>query len=149
MPRGLLHRASDESEQGLEKFLGGLELAVMEIVWEKEPITVRDVLDSLRTQGRGLAYTTVMTIMGRLAEKGWLRADKQSRTYQYRAVRSREEARAESVGTVMRVLLQDFGALAVSQFVKEVNRTDPAQLARLAQLAQQATDEQAPAEDTR
>ena len=144
MPRKLARKEGDGSEQGLEKFFGELELAIMEIVWAQSPVTVRDVLTALRSQGRSLAYTTVMTIMGRLVEKGWLATDKQGRAYRYHAVRSRAEARADSVGSVLRVLLQDFGELTLSQFVKEVDRVDPTHLARLVQLAQDARTDAPP-----
>lgn len=138
MPRRSPPQSRGGAEPGLERFLGELELAIMEIVWQQAPVTVREVLTTLRAQGRTLAYTTVMTVMGRLVEKGWLRADSQERAFRYHAVRSRAEARAESVGSVLRGLLQDFGELTMSQFVKELDRIDHAQLARLVQLAQEA-----------
>lgn len=144
MPRGRVQRDGGSSEEGLEKFFGELELAIMEIVWEQATVTVRDVLTTLRAQGRDLAYTTVMTIMGRLVKKGWLATDKEGRAYRYQAVRSRAEARAESVGSVLRVLLQDFGELTLSQFVKEVDRVDHAHLARLVELAQEASRGEGP-----
>lgn len=128
-------------EQGLEKLLGELELAVMEIVWAREPVTVRDVLTVLQEGGRNLAYTTVMTVMRRLTEKGWLDAVKQGRAYEYRAVRPRDEATAEAVGEIMRALLQDFGDVTVARFVQELDAIAPDQLDRLAQLAQNARED--------
>lgn len=128
------YRKAKHKGKGLEKFLGELQLAVMEIVWERQPIRVADVLAFLNQANRNLAYTTVMTIMSRLAEKGWLLAEKRGRAYFYRAVRSREEAEAEAVGEVLRALIADFGEVAIAQLVKELDGVDPEQLSRLAEL---------------
>ncbi len=136
MPPNQYSRVKSETAQPLEKFLGELELSVMEIVWERAPVSVRDVLATLNETDRDLAYTTVMTVMGRLTEKGWLAAHKQGRAYIYHPTRTRQEAEAEAVGSVMRSLLHDFGEVAVVQFMKELDEIDPSQLQRLAQLAQ-------------
>jgi predicted transcriptional regulator len=123
--------------KGLEKFLGELQLDVMEAVWESQPVSVSDVLNTLNEQNRNLAYTTVMTIMSRLAEKGWLVSEKRGRAFSYRAVHSREEAEAAAVGEVVRALLEDFGEVAIAQFVKELDEIDPNQLSHLAELARE------------
>ena len=61
---------------GLKKFLGDLECEIMEIVWKlsssNPTVTVREVYDALRKK-REIAYTTVMTTMVRLSEKGLLK----------------------------------------------------------------------------
>jgi predicted transcriptional regulator len=144
MTDGLYRKARSRKASGLEKFLGELELAVMEMVWNRQPATVADVLAALnQAGGRQLAYTTVMTIMSRLAEKGWLAAEKRGRAYWYQAVYSRQEAEAAAVGAVMRALLDDFGDVAVAQFIRELDNIDPGQFARLAKLAEETEDEDA------
>ena len=135
MPNSKYTKAKNPSK-GLEKFLGELQLAVMEVVWERQPISVSEVLNALNEQ-RNLAYTTVMTIMSRLAEKGWLVSEKRGRAYFYQAARSREEAEAAAVGEVVRALLEDFGEVAIAQFVKELDEINPHQLSRLAELARE------------
>jgi len=142
MPDQIYHRLKKKPARGLEKFLGELELEIMTIVWEREPVSVSDVLTTLAEKKRDLAYTTIMTVMGRLVEKGWLTAEKRGRAHFYRAVRSRHDAEAEAVGEVVRALLQDFGEVAVAQFVKELDEIDPTQLARLAELAREAEREE-------
>lgn len=137
------HKIADRSGTGAEKLLGELELDVMHIVWERETVTVRDVLEVL-TETRPLAYTTVMTIMSRLADKGLLIANKQGKTYHYRASQSQDEFEAQAVGQVVQSLITDFGGeIAISQFVEQLSAADPEQLARLAALARQAQEEQA------
>jgi predicted transcriptional regulator len=123
------------------KLLGVLELAIMRVVWSRNTVTVRAVLAAL-TKKRSLAYTTVMTVMSRLAEKGLLTVEKQGKTYLYRAARTREEFEALAAGQVAQSLIADFGSeIALSQFVKELSATDPDQLARLAELARQTQEE--------
>ncbi|MBN3933239.1 BlaI/MecI/CopY family transcriptional regulator [Streptomyces verrucosisporus] len=69
--------------------LGELEDAVMTRVWQwNRPVTVREVLDDLRRE-RPIAYTTVMTVMDNLREKGWLRREREGRAYRYEAVSTR------------------------------------------------------------
>ena len=59
-----------------------LELDIMKAVWTRSPITVRSVQESIRPE-RNLAYTTVMTIMDRLHNKGVLRRSLRSRAHYY------------------------------------------------------------------
>jgi predicted transcriptional regulator len=59
-----------------------LELDIMKAVWQRCPITVKDVQIAIQPL-RPLAYTTVMTIMHRLFLKGFLHRTLQSRTHYY------------------------------------------------------------------
>ncbi|WTL50738.1 BlaI/MecI/CopY family transcriptional regulator [Streptomyces sp. NBC_01497] len=69
--------------------LGDLEDAVMTRVWQwNRPVTVREVLEDLQ-QERSIAYTTVMTVMDNLHQKGWVRREVEGRAYRYRAVSTR------------------------------------------------------------
>lgn len=142
-------KMTNRSGIGAEKLLGELELDVMHIVWERKVVAVRDVLETL-TEKRSLAYTTVMTVMSRLADKGLLVADKRGKTYYYRASQSEDEFEAQAVGAVVQSLITDFGGeIAISQFVEQLSTADPEQLARLAELAQQAQEEQAGTEGSK
>jgi predicted transcriptional regulator len=69
--------------------LGELERAVMEVLWDRgAPVVVRDVADALA--GRRLAYTTVMTVLDRLAKKGFARRQRDGRAWRYEPTNSRE-----------------------------------------------------------
>ncbi len=123
---------------GIEKLLGELELAIMHVAWRRETMTVREMLGALKRE-RPLAYTTVMTVMARLAKKGLLVAEKRGKTYVYRAAQTRAELERQFAGNVVHSLIGDFGGeVALSQFVKELSETHPDQLARLAELARLA-----------
>ncbi|WP_344387925.1 BlaI/MecI/CopY family transcriptional regulator [Streptomyces vastus] len=69
--------------------LGDLEDAVMSRVWKwNRPVTVREVLEDLQ-QERSIAYTTVMTVLDNLHQKGWVRREAEGRAYRYEAVSTR------------------------------------------------------------
>jgi predicted transcriptional regulator len=59
------------------------ELAIMQIVWERPAVTVRDVYEELLKR-RKIAYTTVMTMMGILETKGYLKRNRDAKAYVYR-----------------------------------------------------------------
>ena len=66
------------------------ELAIMKVVWRLEKATVREVADALNEQRR-VAYTTVMTMMRILEEKGYLRKTMTERAHVYRPVKPRHQ----------------------------------------------------------
>jgi predicted transcriptional regulator len=69
--------------------LGDLEDTVMTRVWQwNRPVTVREVLEDLQRE-RSIAYTTVMTVMDNLHQKGWVRREVAGRAYRYTAVSTR------------------------------------------------------------
>lgn len=58
-------------------------------VWQwNRPVTVREVLEDLQRE-RSIAYTTVMTVMDNLHQKGWVRREVDGRAYRYTAVSTR------------------------------------------------------------
>ena len=71
--------------------LGPLERGIMDVIWDDPgvEVSVRDVLGS--SVGRGLAYTTVMTVLDRLWRKGYLARRRSGRAYLYRAKKTRDE----------------------------------------------------------
>ena len=50
--------------------LGDAELEVLKALWDRGPTTVREVMNILHEQGRQVAYTTVLTFLTRLEQKG-------------------------------------------------------------------------------
>ena len=69
--------------------LGELERAAMQVVWQTGTATAREVESAL--VDRGLAYTTWLTVLGRLERKGLLARTKVGRAFAYTAVASRED----------------------------------------------------------
>ena len=52
------------------KYPTELELQILKVLWGAEPMTVREVRDSLAIEGRDLAHTTVITMLGTMVDKG-------------------------------------------------------------------------------
>ena len=72
------------------------ELAIMKVVWQREQSTVRDVYETLRKK-RPIAYTTVMTMMNVLEEKGYLEKTRVDRAYVYRPSRPKQQVVGQMV----------------------------------------------------
>ena len=72
------------------------ELAIMKVVWKLDSATVRDVYEHLRAR-RAIAYTTVMTMMKILEEKGYLKKVQVDRAYVYRPTKPRQQVLAAMV----------------------------------------------------
>ncbi len=112
-----------------DRRLGSLEAEVMEAVWKAgTPMSVRAVADRLnRNRTPQLAYTTIMTVMVRLAEKGALRRHREGRGYVY------EPTADDPAGLAVRGVIRDYGDAAMARFVEEA-RADPKVLRRLQRL---------------
>ncbi len=67
------------------------ELEVLKVLWTGGPATVRDVSASLRRRRRRLAYNTVLTLLSRLREKGYVAADRRDTAHLFRAKVTRED----------------------------------------------------------
>jgi predicted transcriptional regulator len=73
------------------------ELEVLKVLWAAGPATVRDVAAALRRQRRKLAYNTVLTLLSRLRDKGYVAADRRETAHLFRAVVTREELLGSSL----------------------------------------------------
>jgi predicted transcriptional regulator len=117
------------SSSGPGAGFGPLEAEVMEVVWAATgPVSVRDVAERLN-DGRAepLAYTTVMTVMSRLAQKQVLQRRREGRSYLY------EPSAADAAGLAVKSVIRTYGDEAVAHFVEEA-RADPQVLRRLQRL---------------
>ena len=116
--------------------LGELERAVMDHLWAStEPQTVRQVHEALRTR-RALAYTTVMTVLQRLARKNFVVQIRDDRAHQYAPTHGQDELVA---GLMVDALRQAANSgdreAALMHFVERVETEDADALRRaLAEL---------------
>ncbi|HKH72301.1 MAG TPA: BlaI/MecI/CopY family transcriptional regulator [Vicinamibacterales bacterium] len=76
------------------------ELAIMKVVWAREKATVRDVYETMRER-RSIAYTTVMTMMRILEEKGYLKKTLVDRAHVYKPAQRRQQV----IGAMVRDFL--------------------------------------------
>ena len=114
----------------------------MGVVWQKKEATVQDVKDALEPN-RKLAYTTVMTVMSRLAEKGMLNRRKEGRAYIYSPADSQERV----AGSLLRSLIQRFyngaTASAIAHLLETEDDVDEAELEDLEELLRAKREERA------
>ena len=92
--------------------LGPTEKRIMEVVWMRGKTTVSDVHQCMVCGQKKLAYTTVMTIMNRLTEKGLLERRKAGKAYRYSVLFQRNE--------VVRMILHDHLKALTARFGDEV-----------------------------
>ncbi len=122
----------------LKKLLGSLELEVMEFMWPAGEATVRQVAEAIDRK-RPIAYTTVMTVMGHLVDKGLLARTREGKRYRYRVTRSKDEFLYETSKSMVRTLVDDLGDLAIAGFLGEINKIDADRLEKLRGLLQEAS----------
>jgi predicted transcriptional regulator len=108
------------------------ELEIMKIVWQREQSTVRDVYEAL-LERRKVAYTTVMTMMKILEQKGYLKKKQDDRAYVYRPAQPQQQVIR---GMVRDFLGRVFNGSAEPLLVhlvedRKLSREDLAELARL------------------
>jgi BlaI family transcriptional regulator, penicillinase repressor len=76
------------------------ELEVLKELWTAGPATVRDVATALRKRRRRLAYNTVLTLLSRLREKGYVAADRRDTAHLFRALVTRDELLGSSLSAL-------------------------------------------------
>src|SRR5688572_21127573 len=114
------------------------ELAIMKIVWRKDEATVRDVYDALR-ETRPVAYTTVMTMMRILQEKGYLTKATTDRAHVYRPSKPSQQV----IGGMVRDFLDrvfDGASDALLVHLARDNKLTPKQRRLVKQLLDEEDD---------
>ena len=76
------------------------ELQIMKVVWDQGATTVKEVCDAI-SQKKATAYTTILTLMGILEEKGALIHSRSGRAYVYKPLLSRQQATRNQVHDVL------------------------------------------------
>ena len=113
-----------------------LEAEVMEAVWELGEASVRAVMDALNAAApKPRAYTTYMTILGRLHAKGLLERRREGKTDFYRPVHTRAEYADLRAQAVVAALVDEFGDVALSHFARQMAELDPERRRALERLA--------------
>lgn len=121
--------------------LGPLEQRIMASLWQTGSQAVGEVMEALNGSAeRHLAYTTVMTVLVRLHEKGLVTRHKNGRHFRYSAAVDESSLDAELGRRQLVRLLERYGAASVAGFATELGEGDLAdRLARLAQTHREST----------
>lgn len=116
--------------QGLGQVLGPLESEIMWLVWQQGQATVKQIHRVL-SRRRDIAYTTVMTTMSRLADKGILKRSRRGMAYIYRPTMTRTEFDRWVLRSVLTGLLENFDASTMDYLVEYLSQEHPDQLEHL------------------
>ncbi len=111
------------------------EADIMRVVWDRDrAVTVREVYETLR-QRKQVAYTTVMSVMAKLARKGVLTQDKSATAYMYSAAVTDEEVAVSILDSVLdKVLAGGAGPLISRLLERSRKKLTPEQLKILKKL---------------
>lgn len=104
------------------------ELRLMQVLWDRGGSTVAEVVELLSEET--LAYSTVLTTLRILENKGYLKHSKQGRAFVYEPVVGREQARENAVSHLLRRFFEGSPEQLVLNLIK-AGKIDPEELARL------------------
>jgi BlaI family penicillinase repressor len=121
---------SDETQEG--PGLSELQLELMRVLWSRGEASVGEVAQAL-AQARGLAHTTVATLLTRLAARGAVEARREGRQLVYRAVVSEPQVRRSMVSTLIQRLFSGDPNALLAHLVSEAD-TAQGDLARVRAL---------------
>lgn len=101
------------------------ELDVMAVLWERGPSTVAEVRESLNARlPEPLAYTTVLTILRILEEKGHLRHTEEGRAHRYHPLVAREEAGRSALRDLVGTIFRGSPEMLITQLVSDRSLTE-------------------------
>lgn len=101
--------------------LGPLENEVMQIVWDKDKVSVSSVT-TIIGNNRPVAYTTIMTIMDTLYKKGFLIRKKVGKAYQYQAIASKNNFSNQALSFIINDLIVNYGRTKITIVALGLNR---------------------------
>src|SRR5690606_16929294 len=108
------HDSTRTGEVPMEIVLYDRELEVMEVLWERGSATVAEVREALADE---MAYTTVLTVLRRLEEKGYVSHEEEGRAHRYLPLVERREARESALERLTRRLFQGSPELLLTHLV--------------------------------
>jgi len=125
----------DMSRQSNEPTLGNAELRLLNYIGENEPVTVREVAESLGAE-QGYVRTTVLQMMERLRRKGFLEREKVTGLFRYRTARPKAEVARSVIDRFVRESLG--GSLSpLLLYLSESQGLDEADVRHLTRIVDQ------------
>jgi BlaI family transcriptional regulator, penicillinase repressor len=111
------------------------ELRLMEVLWDKGPSSVQQVVDALPADAP-LAYNSVLTTIRILEKKGYVEHDKDGRAHIFKPVVARHEAARSEIRNLVRRMFSNSHELLVLNVLEE-EQIDLAELKRLREMLKQ------------
>jgi predicted transcriptional regulator len=122
----------------MEIVLYDRELEVMEVLWGRGPATVAEVREALEDE---MAYTTVLTVLRRLEEKGYVGHEEEGRAHRYHALVERQAAGSSALRRLTKKLFRGSPELLLTELVSDRDLSE-AELLRLRELLDQRLEEE-------
>jgi predicted transcriptional regulator len=123
-------------EVGLNRFFGALEAKIMELLWEGDELSIKEVQKRLE-QHKPLNFNTVMTVMNRLVDKGFLEKRTSGRVSLFRPTQTKESFIEEQSKKLTENLLDEFGGVVITHMIDALDDVDQTLLDKLEQKIQQ------------
>ena len=125
---------SERSEPPVE--IQGLERLVMDEIWRRGEATVALVADAINdASGRRRAYTTFLTVMRRLDEKGLLRRERRGKTDHYTPALTLDAYLEARTGADIEAIMSAYGDRALVLFARQIGTLDGERRKQLERLA--------------
>jgi len=105
-----------KARANMEIFFTDRELDVMNVLWDQGSATVAEVRDRLRDD---LAYTTVLTVLQTLEQKGFVRHEEEGKAYRYHPLVERELAGRSALKRLVKKLYAGSPELVLTQLVSD------------------------------
>ena len=114
------------------------ELDVMQVLWERGPSTVAEVRDAIPDE---MAYTTVLTYLRRMEEKGYVSHEEEGRAHRYRPLIERQQVRESALQRLTRRFFDGSTEMVLSYLVSD-RKLSEADLRRLRELVDRRLPEE-------
>jgi predicted transcriptional regulator len=99
------------------------ELDILKILWDEGARTVREVMEALKKQRKRRAYTTVMSLLNVMTDKGLLTRKPKGRAFVYTAKSAREKTLCEMVGDLLGRAFEGQADALVAHLLEEADPT--------------------------
>jgi len=116
-----------------------LQLAILRVVWDKGEATVQDIWEALHPD-RGLAQTTIATMLSRLERRGVVTRRAQARQYHYKAAVTEQEVQHSMVGELTERLF-DGDVTALVQHLLSGEDVSPGDIAKIRDMIERVETE--------
>ncbi len=120
-------------EEGLRSVLGFLEAEIMDVVWERKEISVRDVRDALLHK-KEYSFNTIMTVMNRLVAKRLLAKRQTDGSFAYVATVGREDFSREVTRSIATAIVQGGSLFQAAAFVEVLKEHSAEDLRKLQEI---------------
>ena len=125
---------------GNDIYLTDREADVMQVLWDHGPSVVNEVRDKLADD---LAYTTVLTILRTLEQKGYVKHEEEGRVHRYCAAVKEQAARKSALQHLKGKLFDGSAELVLTQLVSD-HKLSKRELTRLRKLLEEMSGKDTP-----